>query len=77
MNYEEKNRQDEIIMGSKTLLYILKRIVLAILTVWVVITITFFVMRMVPGGPFMGEKAISEAATKALEAFVTDRLEVK
>ena len=55
-------------MGSKTLLYILKRIVLAILTVWVVITITFFVMRMVPGGPFMGEKAISEAATKALEA---------
>ena len=55
-------------MGSKTLLYILKRIVLAVLTVWVVITITFFVMRMVPGGPFMGEKAISEAATKALEA---------
>ncbi|MBQ3404379.1 MAG: ABC transporter permease [Oscillospiraceae bacterium] len=55
-------------MGSKTLLYILKRIGLAILTVWVVITITFFVMRIVPGGPFMGEKAISEAATKALEA---------
>ena len=55
-------------MNSKTLLYILKRILLAILTVWVVITITFFVMRAIPGGPFMGEKAITAAAQAALEA---------
>ena len=55
-------------MNSKTLFYVLKRMVLAVLTVWVVITLTFFVMRAVPGGPFLGEKAISEAATKALEA---------
>lgn len=55
-------------MNSKTLMYVLKRIALALLTVWVVITVTFFVMRAVPGGPFVGEKAISEAATKALEA---------
>ena len=55
-------------MNSKTLMYILKRIALAILTVWVVITVTFFVMRAVPGGPFMSEKAISEAAQAALEA---------
>ena len=55
-------------MNTKTLLYILKRIAMAALTVWVVITITFFVMRAVPGGPFMGEKAISEAAQAALEA---------
>ncbi len=55
-------------MNSKTILYILKRILLAILTVWVVITITFFVMRAVPGGPFMGEKAITAAAQAALEA---------
>ena len=55
-------------MNSKTLLYVLKRMLLAVLTVWVVITLTFFVMRAVPGGPFLGEKAISEAATKALEA---------
>ena len=50
------------------MLYILKRILLAILTVWVVITVTFFVMRAVPGGPFLGEKAISPAATEALMA---------
>ena len=53
---------------SKTTLYILKRLLLAVLTVWVVITITFFVMRAVPGGPFLGEKAVSEAAMEALEA---------
>ncbi|MDD5863034.1 MAG: ABC transporter permease [Firmicutes bacterium] len=55
-------------MNSKTLLYILKRIALAILTVWVVITVTFFVTRAVPGGPFMAEKAISKEAQAALEA---------
>ena len=55
-------------MNTKTLQYILKRIGLALLTVWIVITITFFVMHAVPGGPFLGEKAISEAAQAALEA---------
>ena len=55
-------------LNTKTLVYILKRILLALLTVWVVITVTFFVMRAVPGGPFMGEKAISAAAQAALEA---------
>jgi oligopeptide transport system permease protein len=55
-------------MNSKTLFYILKRILLAILTVWIVITVTFFVMHAVPGGPFMSEKAITASAQKALEA---------
>ena len=55
-------------MSSKTLFYILKRVVLAIVTIWIVITITFFVMHAVPGGPFVGEKAISAEATAALEA---------
>ena len=55
-------------MSSKTLLYIAKRLLLAILTVWVVITVTFFVMRAVPGGPFLGEKAITAEAQAALEA---------
>ena len=55
-------------MNSKTLFYILKRLILALLTVWVVITVTFFVSRAVPGGPFLGEKAITPAAQAALEA---------
>ena len=55
-------------MNTKTLLYILKRIGLAVLTVWVVITVTFFVTRAVPGGPFLGEKALTPETLAALEA---------
>ena len=55
-------------MNTKTLFYIIKRLALALLTVWIVITVTFFVTRAVPGGPFMGEKARSETAMAALEA---------
>lgn len=55
-------------MNTKTLFYILKRLLLAIVTVWVVITVTFFVTRAVPGGPFMSEKALTAEAQAALEA---------
>lgn len=55
-------------MNSKTLLYILKRVLLALLTIWVVITITFFVSRAVPGGPFNSEKSMTPEAEAALMA---------
>lgn len=55
-------------MNTKTLFYVLKRVALAVLTIWVVITVTFFVTRAVPGGPFASEKAITPAAKAALEA---------
>ena len=55
-------------MSSKMFFYVLKRILLAVLTIWIVITVTFFVMHAVPGGPFVGEKAISKEAQAALEA---------
>ncbi len=48
--------------------YVIKRILLAVLTIWVVATLTFFLMNMIPGGPFLSEKAISPQATAALEA---------
>ena len=48
--------------------YIAKRIGLAIVTIWAVATITFFLMNLVPGGPFLSEKAISPQATAALDA---------
>ena len=54
-------------MDSKTVLYIVKRILLAVFTVWVVITVTFFVMHFVPGGPFDSEKAPSAAIKAAME----------
>ena len=54
-------------MNSKTMLYILKRILLAILTIWVVITVTFFVVHLIPGGPFTAEKAVSPEVEAALK----------
>ena len=55
-------------MNSKMLFYVLKRVLLALLTIWIVITVTFFVMHSIPGGPFASEKAISAEAQAALEA---------
>ncbi len=55
-------------MSSKMMFYVLKRVLLAVVTIWIVITVTFFVMHAVPGGPFVGEKAISKEAQAALEA---------
>ena len=54
-------------MNSKTLSYIIKRILLAVLTIIIISAITFFVMHMVPGGPFNREKALDAATIKALE----------
>lgn len=48
--------------------YILRRVLYGILTLWMVATLTFVLMRLVPGGPFLSEKAASPAVTKALEA---------
>ena len=48
--------------------YIVKRLLLAVLTIFIVATLTFFLMNAVPGGPYEAEKAISPAAKAALEA---------
>lgn len=55
-------------MRGGTLIYLVKRVFMAVLTVWVVITLTFFVMRAVPGGPFLGEKALTPEAMAALQS---------
>ena len=46
--------------------YIVKRILLAILTIFIICAITFFLMHAIPGGPFNKEKALSEATIQAL-----------
>lgn len=54
--------------------YIVKRVILAALTIFLVSTITFFLMNMVPGGPFVSEKSISAQAQAALfEKFGLDK----
>ena len=47
--------------------YFVKRILLAIVTVFIIITITFFTMNAVPGGPFSAEKAPTAAVQAVLE----------
>jgi oligopeptide transport system permease protein len=46
--------------------YIAKRVLMAIVTIWLVATITFFLMFLVPGGPFLAEKSPSPATLEAL-----------
>ena len=48
------------------LFFILKRIFNSIITLFFVITVTFFMIKLSPGNPFSGEK-ISEESIKALE----------
>ena len=48
--------------------YIVKRVLLAIVSVFIICAITFFAMNAIPGGPFNSEKALSEATKQALEA---------
>lgn len=48
--------------------YILKRFVSSIITIWVVITATFFLMHAIPGGPFDNGKNLPPAIKANLEA---------
>jgi oligopeptide transport system permease protein len=46
--------------------YIGQRIISMILTIFFIITITFFLMHAIPGGPFTREKPLPDAIVKAL-----------
>ena len=46
--------------------YVVKRILLAVLTVFIISLITFFAMNAIPGGPFNSEKALSEEVKRVL-----------
>lgn len=46
--------------------YIAKRLLMSIFTLWLVATLTFTIMFIVPGGPFLSEKTPSAATLEAL-----------
>ena len=48
--------------------YIVKRVLMGLLSIFIVATLTFCLMNLVPGGPFTAEKSISEEALAALNA---------
>ena len=54
--------------GENVAKYVLKRILLAILTVFIICALTFFLMHAIPGGPFNREKALDQATIDALNA---------
>lgn len=48
--------------------YIIKRLLGIIPTLLVIITISFFIVRVAPGGPFDGERALPEVVKRNIEA---------
>lgn len=48
--------------------YYLRRIVSAILTLFIITTLTFFMMRAIPGGPFTRERTLAPEIEAALQA---------
>lgn len=48
--------------------YIIKRLIGMIPTLLVIVTLSFFIVRIAPGGPFDGERALPEVIKKNIEA---------
>lgn len=55
-------------MSKQQVYYILKRLLYAVLTVLVLVTVTFFMMKLLPGDPFAGSKALPPETIEALHA---------
>ncbi|MGN0801403.1 MAG: ABC transporter permease [Candidatus Faecivicinus sp.] len=53
--------------------YALRRMVTSIVTLILVILLTFFLMQMVPGGPFLGENVNPEVTQKLMEKYGYDQ----
>ncbi len=51
-------------IGRNMLKYILNRVLIAILTMFVLATVTFFLLRLVPGDPFAGPRVMPEVKEK-------------
>jgi oligopeptide transport system permease protein len=48
--------------------YILKRFAMMLITLFIIITATFFLMRAIPGGPFSFDRVLPPSVEEALEA---------
>ncbi|TCS83572.1 ABC transporter permease [Tepidibacillus fermentans] len=49
--------------------YVLQRLTMLLVTLWVVITLTFILMHAIPGDPFTSEKKLPESTIQNLKAF--------
>lgn len=53
--------------------YVLNRAVISIITIWVLITISFFLIRLVPGDPFISEKITPEIKANMMKFYGLDQ----
>ena len=53
--------------------YAMRRLITSLLTLLLVIVLTFFLMQIVPGGPFLGENVNPEVTQKLLEKYGYDQ----
>ncbi len=53
--------------------YILKRLAISVFTIFVLITIVFFLVRMLPGDPFISDKVTPEIAKNMLKYYGLDK----
>ena len=56
------------IRGDAMTKYIIKRLLGMIPTILIIITLSFFIVRIAPGGPFDGERVLTEAVRRNIEA---------
>lgn len=50
------------------IVYIIKRLFGIVVVLFIIMTVTFFIQRFAPGGPFSGEKNLPEAVKRNIEA---------
>lgn len=48
--------------------YIIKRLIMSIITIWLIITLVFFLMRLMPGSPFTSERAVPPQVLANMQA---------
>lgn len=56
------------IFSEGLLPYVFKRIIEALITIFVIASVTFLLLRLLPGGPFDGEKSLPPEIKKNIEA---------
>jgi oligopeptide transport system permease protein len=60
-------------MNGKTLAFIVKRLLLAAVTIFVVVSLTFWFIQLIPGGPFTSEKTTEETVAALTEKYGLDK----
>lgn len=48
--------------------YIIKRLIMSIITIWLIITLVFFLMRLMPGSPFTSERNVPPQVLENMKA---------